>query len=41
MKSTGDLSADWRRWTRAERVMAVLLVTALSLVLATMIGYSI
>jgi hypothetical protein len=40
-KSTDDFSADWRRWTRAERVLAVVLLTGLSLFLAVMISYSI
>ena len=41
-KSTGiDLTADWAALDPGGRIFAVPLVTVLSLILATMIGYSI
>jgi hypothetical protein len=40
-RSTDGLAADWRRWTRIERVFAVVLVTALSLILLMMFRYSV
>ena len=38
MKSADDFSADWRRWTRAERILAVVVTTVLSLGLAVIIA---
>jgi hypothetical protein len=40
-RSTDGLVADWRRWTLVERVLAVVLVTALSFVLIVMFQYSV
>jgi hypothetical protein len=38
MKSADGFSADWRRWTRAERVLAIVVAAALSLSLAVVIA---
>jgi hypothetical protein len=38
MKSADDFSADWRRWSRAERILAAAVAAILSLGLAIIVA---
>lgn len=40
-KLMGGLAADWRRWKRAERVLAIVLAVMVMLTLAVIVHFTI
>jgi hypothetical protein len=40
-KAMGGLAADWRRWNRGERVLAIVLAAMITLILAAIAHFTI
>jgi hypothetical protein len=40
-KAMGGLAADWQRWSRAERILAIVLAAAITVILAAIAHFTI